>query len=84
MAILCFKIAKGLNDLEKKITKALERKNETTFNQVFNIKSKLFPKEGLQERHDNFFNFQLMHPTMIGDLVENLASFDFKLNILII
>jgi bacillithiol biosynthesis cysteine-adding enzyme BshC len=78
------KIAKGLNDLEKKITKALERKNETTFNQVFNIKSKLFPKEGLQERHDNFFNFQLMHPTMIGDLVDHLASFDFKLTILII
>jgi bacillithiol biosynthesis cysteine-adding enzyme BshC len=80
----CTKMTKILDDFEKKVQKALERKNETAINQVMNIKTKLFPNDGLQERHDNFFSFYVINQEIIQVLVDDLDPFDFIFNVLTI
>ena len=77
------KMTKGVEELEKKIHKALERKNETSITQVMNIKAKLFPNDVLQERVDNVFNFLPNHPGLINSLISNLDPFDFNMNLIV-
>jgi bacillithiol biosynthesis cysteine-adding enzyme BshC len=77
------KMTKGIDELEKRIIKALERKNETTINQVMNIKAKLFPNDVLQERVDNVFNFLRNNPDLINSLVSDLDPFDFSMNLIV-
>lgn len=48
------KALNGLKVLEDKTTKALKRKNESALTQLKTLKEKLFPVNGLQERHVNF------------------------------
>ncbi len=56
---------KMLDELEKRLKKAEERKNETILSQLMNVKEKLFPGGGLQERSDNFLNFYLHDPEFL-------------------
>ncbi len=51
------KLLKGLTALEEKARRALKRKNESVVTQVKNLKEKLFPGGGLQERTDNFLPY---------------------------
>lgn len=77
--------AKGVKLLEnigKRLKKAEEQNNETAMTQIDTIKEKLFPAEGLQERHDNYLNFQLNHPQFIQELFEQFDAFDFRFHIL--
>jgi len=51
------KALKGLSGLEEKARRAMKKKNESVVNQVKNLKEKLFPSGGLQERNENFLSF---------------------------
>lgn len=50
-----------LNQLEGRLMRAEKQKHEVALNQIRSLKEKLFPKNGLQERHDNFLAFYLQH-----------------------
>ncbi len=52
---------KSLGYLEHKLLKAEKQKQEVQLNKIRNLKQKLFPNEGLQERHDNFLGFYLKY-----------------------
>jgi len=74
---------KTLDELEKKMLKAFKQKNETSVSQIENIKTKLFPNNVLQERHDNFMSFYLKQgKSFIETLKKNLNLFDNRLIIL--
>ncbi|MEO5996537.1 MAG: bacillithiol biosynthesis cysteine-adding enzyme BshC [Chitinophagaceae bacterium] len=51
------RVVKQLHILEKKMLKAEKRKFDVQQKQVYSIKEKLFPKNGLQERVDNFMPY---------------------------
>ena len=74
----------NLENLEKKIKKAEERKFETSIGQLLTLKEKLFPGGGLQERSDNFLNFYLNDPEFINKLYPVFDPLDFRFNILFI
>ncbi|MBI2967972.1 MAG: bacillithiol biosynthesis cysteine-adding enzyme BshC [Bacteroidetes bacterium] len=57
------KTLKGLHAIEEKMLRAGKKKNETSVQQIINIKLKLFPPDGrqLQERHENFIPWYLKY-----------------------
>ncbi len=62
-----------LNQLEGRLMRAEKQKHEVALNQIRVLKEKLFPKNGLQERHDNFLAFYLQHGRGFFDtLLEHL------------
>jgi bacillithiol biosynthesis cysteine-adding enzyme BshC len=52
---------KSLENLESRVMRAEKQKHETSINQLRNLKEKLFPSNGLQERKDNFMIFYMKH-----------------------
>lgn len=52
---------KSLENLENRVMRAEKQKHETSINQLRNLKEKLFPANGLQERKDNFMAFYMKH-----------------------
>lgn len=52
---------KSLEQLEGRLMRAEKQKHETSINQIRSLKEKLFPGNGLQERHDNFMNLYLKY-----------------------
>ncbi len=77
------KAQKGLENLEKRIKKSEEQKHATAFAQIESIKSRLFPKGNLQERHENFLNFYLNDPQFLAKVISAMDPLDFRLHILI-
>lgn len=75
------RLEKQLNGIEKRFKKAEERKHETSLKQLESIKEKLFPNGGLQERHDNIFNYLLNHPSLIKELKENMKGLNFTFSL---
>ncbi len=73
---------KGIQDLEKKLKKIEEKKNEGMIVQASQLKSKLFPHGSLQERYDNYLNFQLNNPKFIEQLKMNFNPFDYSFYVL--
>lgn len=72
-----------IENLEKKMIRSFKQRNETAVNQIEKIKSKLFPNDTLQERHDNFIPFYLKYGKgFIVELKQHLDPFDFSMNIL--
>ncbi len=53
------KIVKSVEHIEQRIKRAIKKNEETAVNQLKNLKNKLFPGGGLQERHDNFMQYYL-------------------------
>lgn len=51
------KMQKSIETIEKKISKAIKRKEEVELNRLSKIQTKLFPNNGLQERKENIFQF---------------------------
>ncbi len=49
--------AKSVANLEGRLMRAEKQKHETALNQIRNLKEKLYPNNGLQERYDNFLSF---------------------------
>jgi bacillithiol biosynthesis cysteine-adding enzyme BshC len=52
---------KSLDQMEGKLIRAEKQKYEIAINQIRNLKDRLFPNNGLQERYDNFMAFYLKH-----------------------
>jgi len=52
---------KSLEQMEGRLVRAEKQKNEVSVNQIRSLKEKLYPKNGLQERHDNFISFYLKY-----------------------
>lgn len=77
------KAAKALEEIEKKLKKAEERKNEDSFKHLATIKNKLFPNNGLQERTENYLNFAINDPAFVDKIVHLFDPFDFQFNILV-
>ena len=64
-------LQKSIDKLEQRLLRAEKRKNETSLEQIRKIKDKFFPKNGLQERHENF----LAYYSRYGDLfIETLKE----------
>jgi bacillithiol synthase len=63
-----------LDVLEKKMVKALKLKEENKLNQLTKILDECFPEGTLQERHDNFFQFQLPSSVNLIDELTKLAN----------
>ncbi|MGL4632700.1 MAG: bacillithiol biosynthesis cysteine-adding enzyme BshC [Leadbetterella sp.] len=76
------KVTNGIENLERKIRKQEEKKHEVALQQIKNLKSKLFPEDGLQERTDNYLNFQISDSEFIHDLFQAFNPLDFQMNIL--
>jgi len=76
------KFKKALAQITKRIKKAEEQKQEVSVNQLMNLKSKLFPSGGLQERHDNLLSIYLNNPNFIQEVMEQLDPFDFQFHII--
>ena len=77
------KSQKSLDNIEKRVKKAEERKHETVLNQIDSLKEKLFPDNSLQERKESFLNFYINNPDFLQELGEQLQPFDFRFNILL-
>ncbi len=62
------KALKGIENIEQKILRSIKTKNETSINQLKNIKQKLFPESSIQERYDNFSSYLLKNENFIDDV----------------
>lgn len=75
------KAQKGAENLEKRISKAMESKFSNKANQALAVQQKLFPEGGLQERHSNILNFIMSDEQLIADITNSLNPLDFSFNI---
>lgn len=76
------KAFKSLDNIEKRLKKAEEQKQETAVGQLETLKEKLFPDGGLQERHENLLTYHINNPQFIGELLEKFDPFDLRFNVL--
>lgn len=76
------KAVKNLENIQRKLKKAMESKNEVSMRQIDAVKASLFPGNGLQERHTNFLTFYLEDPAFIDDLLGNFDPFDLRFHVL--
>jgi uncharacterized protein YllA (UPF0747 family) len=76
------KTLNGILALNQKINKALKQQSETDINQIWAIKSKLFPNNIPQERYDNLSMYYTKYgkafiENLVEELTYNLDSFDY-------
>lgn len=76
------KALKNIENIQRKLKKALESKNEVAMRQIDVIKESLFPGNGLQERTLNFLTFYLEDPAFVRDLLANFDAFDMRFHVL--
>jgi bacillithiol biosynthesis cysteine-adding enzyme BshC len=76
------KLLKSIDNIDKRLKKAEEKNQETEINQLLNLKAKLFPDGGLQERSDNYLNFALNNDQFIQNISSVFDPFDFQFHIL--
>ncbi len=76
------KAFKSLDNIEKRLKKAEEEKQETAVGQLESLKEKLFPDGGLQERHENLLTYHINNPQFISELLEKFDPFDLRFNVL--
>lgn len=75
------KIMKEIENIEKRLEKAEEKKQDTAIHQIEGLREKLFPDGNLQERVENFLSFYLNDRQLIHTLIQIFDPFDFKFNI---
>ncbi len=66
------KQVKVLEQLESRLLRAEKQKHDTAIGQIRNLKEKLFPGNGLQERHDNFIS---LYQKYGDELFETLKAY---------
>ncbi|RAJ98041.1 bacillithiol biosynthesis cysteine-adding enzyme BshC [Larkinella arboricola] len=71
-----------IDHLEKRLKKTEERNYETTINQLMTLKHKLFPNGGIQERTENYLNFQLNDPQFIQKLLTVFDPLAYQMMVL--
>ena len=69
-------------NIQKRLKKATEQKEEVKINQLRGILDKLFPNGNPQEREDNFLSFYINNPGFIDDLISTLDPFSLRYNVL--
>ena len=72
----------SLEKIERKILRAEKRLHGDKLRQIEAVKDALFPGGKLQERTDNFLNFQQSDPEFVFHLLQAFDPFDFQFNIL--
>ena len=83
MAAIKTKALKNLQELEKKMLRAEKRKFSDQRNQVVKIRAALFPRNGLQERVENFSSFYAKWGrSFIDELYRNSPALDQSFTIL--
>ena len=60
----------ALNKIENKLLKHEKQRHQNALSQISVVKTKLFPKNVLQERHDNFIPFYLKYGVEFFDLLK--------------
>ena len=76
------KAFKSLENIEKRLKKAEEQKQETAVGQIESLKEKLFPDGGLQERQENLLTYYINNPHFLDELLEVFDPFDLRFNVL--
>ena len=76
------KVEKGIGNIQKRLKRSEEQKEEIKLKQLNDVLDKLFPGGHPQEREDNFLNFYLNNTGFIEELIEILDPFSLKYNIL--
>ena len=76
------KVLKSLDNIEKRMQKAEEKKQETGLKQLEQLEERLFPDSNLQERTDNFLSFWLNDLSFLSKLQQALEPLDFHFYIL--
>ncbi|GAB3895491.1 bacillithiol biosynthesis cysteine-adding enzyme BshC [Larkinella knui] len=71
-----------IDHLEKRLKKTEEKNYETVLNQLMTLKNKLFPNGGIQERTENYLNFQLNDPQFIQKLLGIFDPLDSRMLVL--
>ncbi len=67
------RLMKSVDQMSNRIVRAEKQKHDVSIKQIEKLKTKLFPKNGLQERVDNFIPFYLKHgETFFDTLLEVL------------
>lgn len=70
---------KAVENLEQRLIRAEKKKNETSMQRIQKLKDNLFPKNGLQERYDNFLAFYSRYgDAFLETLKANLDVLDKK------
>jgi bacillithiol biosynthesis cysteine-adding enzyme BshC len=72
------KVEKQIENLEKRIIKSAEQKNEQEITQIKNLISKLFPEGGLQERKESWLSFMSGNPDWLPSILKSIVPFDFN------
>lgn len=75
------KVMKEIENIEKRLEKAEEKKQETAIQQIEGLKDKLFPGGSPQERVENFLSFYINDPEFIDSLIRIFDPFDYQFNI---
>ncbi len=64
----------SLSQLEGKLMRAEKQRHDIALNQIRGVKDKLFPGNGLQERHDNFMMFYLKYGRDFFDILKEYLN----------
>lgn len=71
---------KAVEKVEQRLLRSEKKKNETSLQQIQKLKDTLFPKNGLQERSDNFLGFYSRYGNVFLDTLKaNLDVLDKKM-----
>ena len=73
------KVVKQIEDIEKKLRKAEERKHEESIKSVLGIRDKILPGGKLQERQESVFTFLVNDEHLIQKLYHSLDPFTFHI-----
>lgn len=73
------KVLKQLEDIEKKLRKAEERKHEEAIKGVLGIREKILPNGKLQERQESVFTFLVNDDQLIQKLYQSLDPCTFHI-----
>lgn len=74
------KLEKALDHIEGRLIRSYKSQEEVSVTQIRNIKSKLFPNNGIQERSDNYFQFyQSMGKGIEEAMLENLNPLNLNM-----
>ena len=77
------RLYKALTNLEKKLLKAEKKNHEEAIGLITNIRMKLFPNGGLQERTENFAPFYVKNGKgFITDLIKLFEPLHFKFSVI--
>jgi bacillithiol biosynthesis cysteine-adding enzyme BshC len=73
------KALKQIEDIEKKLRKAEERKHEESIKSVLGIRDKILPNGKLQERQESVFTFLVNDENLIQKLYQSLDPCTFNI-----